>query len=117
LHRPHFPKTDFDETSINPRMALKYELSPAGHLRLLPIGIRAPYGFSEVFIYAGFATVWKSSDLDPEKIGQYNLSPITMEKRIRLSANLFRTNLKDKMVLPMPTSRSLHWVRLSMAKY
>ncbi|MGV8138968.1 MAG: TonB-dependent receptor domain-containing protein [Mangrovibacterium sp.] len=95
----NFPKTDFDETSINPRVALKYELSPRVTLRATAgTGFRAPYGFSEdLHLCSGSPRVWKSSDLDPEKSVSYNLSADYYGNRIRLSANLFRTDLKDKI--------------------
>lgn len=95
----NFPKTDFDETSINPRMALKYELSPRVTIRASAgSGFRAPYGFSEdLHLCSGSPRVWKSSDLDPEKSVSYNLSADYYGNRIRLSANLFRTDLKDKI--------------------
>ncbi len=95
----NFPKTDFDETSINPRMAIKYELSPRVTLRATAgTGFRAPYGFSEdLHLCSGSPRVWKSSDLDPEKSVSYNLSADYYGDRVRISANLFRTDLKDKI--------------------
>jgi iron-sulfur cluster repair protein YtfE (RIC family) len=95
----NFPKTDFDETSINPRVALKYELSPRVTLRVAAgTGFRAPYGFSEdLHLCSGSPRVWKSSDLDPETSVSYNLSADYDGNRIRLSANLFRTDLTDKI--------------------
>ncbi|MGE4586828.1 MAG: TonB-dependent receptor plug domain-containing protein, partial [Mangrovibacterium sp.] len=95
----NFPKTDFEETSINPRIAVKYELSPRITLRATAgTGFRAPYGFSEdLHLCSGSPRVWKSSDLDPEKSVSYNLSADYYGRHIRLSANLFRTDLKDKI--------------------
>lgn len=94
-----FPKTDFDETSVNPRLALKYELSPKVALRAtVGTGFRAPYGFSEdLHLCSGSPRVWKSSDLNPEESVSYNFSADYYGKRIRVSANLFRTDLKDKI--------------------
>ncbi|MDD4192313.1 MAG: TonB-dependent receptor [Mangrovibacterium sp.] len=95
----NFPKTDFDETSINPRVALKYVLSPRVTLRASAgSGFRAPYGFSEdLHLCSGSPRVWKSSDLNPEKSVSYNLSADYYGNRVRLSANLFRTDLKNKI--------------------
>jgi outer membrane receptor for ferrienterochelin and colicins len=95
----NFPKTNFDETSISPRVALKYEVSPRITLRASAgSGFRAPYGFSEdLHLCSGSPRVWKSSDLKPEKSVSYNLSADYYGSRFRLSANFFRTNLKNKI--------------------
>lgn len=95
----NFPKTSFDETAINPRLAMKYELSPRVTLRAnAGTGFRAPYGFSEdLHLCSGSPRVWKSSDLEPETSLSYNLSADYYGKSIRLSTNLFRTDLKDKI--------------------
>jgi outer membrane receptor for ferrienterochelin and colicins len=94
-----FPKTSFDETSINPRVALKYEISKRITLRAnAGTGFRAPYGFSEdLHLCSGSPRVWKSSDLNPETSVSYNLSADYYGKKVRVSANLFRTDLKDKI--------------------
>ncbi|MGD8780676.1 MAG: TonB-dependent receptor [Ignavibacteria bacterium] len=94
-----FPKTEFDETSVSPRIALKYELSERFTLRAnAGTGFRAPYGFSEdLHLCSGSPRVWKSSDLDPETSVSYNLAADYYGQNIRVSANLFRTDLKDKI--------------------
>ncbi len=94
-----FPKTTFEETSINPRIALKYEVSEKITLRAnAGTGFRAPYGFSEdLHLCSGSPRVWKSSDLNPETSVSYNLSADFYGKNIRVSTNLFRTDLKDKI--------------------
>lgn len=94
-----FPKTKFEETSINPRIALKYEVSEKITLRAnAGTGFRAPYGFSEdLHLCSGSPRVWKSSALKPETSVSYNLSADYYGKKIRVSTNLFRTDLKDKI--------------------
>lgn len=94
-----FPKTDFNETSVSPRLALKYEVSPSLILRAnFGTGFRAPYGFSEdLHLCSGSPRVWKSSDLKAEKSMSFNLSADYYGKNYQLSANLFRTNLKNKI--------------------
>jgi len=94
-----FPKTKFEEISINPRIALKYEVSEKITLRAnAGTGFRAPYGFSEdLHLCSGSPRVWKSSALKPETSVSYNLSADYYGKKIRVSANLFRTDLKDKI--------------------
>ncbi len=94
-----FPKTNFDETAINPRLAMKYKLSEKFTFRLNGgTGFRAPYGFSEdLHLCSGSPRVWKSSDLNPETSLSFNLSADYYGKNVRVSSNIFRTNLKDKI--------------------
>jgi len=100
-----FPKTKFDETSINPRIAIKYEASPKITLRAnTGTGFRAPYGFSEdLHLCSGSPRVWKPSDLKPETSVSYNLSADYYGCKIRLSANIFRTDLKNKIAFTVAT--------------
>lgn len=95
----NFPKSSFDETSINPRLAIKYDISEAVVLRTnVGTGFRAPYGFSEdLHLCSGSPRVWKSSDLKPETAISYNFSADYYSKFFRISANLFRTDLKNKI--------------------
>ena len=69
-----FPKTNFDETNVNPRLAVKYNISQKVVLRAnAGTGFRAPYGFSEdLHLCSGSPRVWKSSDLNPETSISYN---------------------------------------------
>ncbi len=94
-----FPESEFDKNSFSPRLALKYDVSHRVTLRAnVGTGFRAPYGFSEdLHLCSGSPRVWKSSDLDPEKSVSYNLSADYYGSKVRLSANLFRTDLKDKI--------------------
>jgi len=94
-----FPRTDFDETSISPRFAVKYKVSDRFSLRAnAGSGFRAPFGFSEdLHLCSGSPRVWKSSDLEPEKSLSYNLSADYYGKNIRISTNIFRTDLKSKI--------------------
>ena len=94
-----FPKTRFDETSINPRIAAKYELLKKITLRInTGTGFRAPYGFSvDLHLCSGSPRVWKSSNLKPETSISYNFSADYYGKKIRISINIFRTDLKDKI--------------------
>ncbi|MBN2484480.1 MAG: TonB-dependent receptor [Bacteroidales bacterium] len=95
----NFPETSFDETAVNPRLALKYKISDHITLRAnTGTGFRAPYGFSEdLHLCSGSPRVWKSSELKPETSVSYNLSADYYGKNIRLSTNLFRTGLKNKI--------------------
>ncbi|HRX30955.1 MAG TPA: TonB-dependent receptor [Tenuifilaceae bacterium] len=94
-----FPESKFNKNSFSPRIALKYEVLPKLTLRAnVGTGFRAPYGFSEdLHLCSGSPRVWKSSDLEPEKSISYNLSADYYGCKIRFSANLFRTDLKDKI--------------------
>lgn len=94
-----FPKTNFDETSINPRLAIKYDISETVILRAnIGTGFRAPYGFSEdLHLCSGSPRVWKSSGLKPETAVSYNLSADYYGENFRISTNIFRTDLKNKI--------------------
>lgn len=94
-----FPKTKFKETSVNPRIALKYEVSKKITLRATTgTGFRAPYGFSEeLHLCSGSPRVWKSSNLKPERSASYNFSADYYGSIFRVSMNLFRTDLKNKI--------------------
>ena len=94
-----FPSTKFSKTTINPRIAVKYEVTPSLILRAnIGTGFRAPYGFSEdLHLCSGSPRVWKSSNLKGERAISYNLSADYYSKQYQFSINLFRTNLKDKI--------------------
>lgn len=95
-----FPDTKFNETSVNPRLALKYVLMRNVTLRAnFGTGFRAPYGFSEdLHLCSGSPRVWKSSEnLKGEKSYSYNVSADYYGNHLQMSANLFRTNLKNKI--------------------
>lgn len=94
-----FPKTSFTENAINPRLAVKYELSPSFTLRAnAGTGFRAPYGFSEdLHLCSGSPRVWKSSGLKPETSLSFNVSADYYGDKVRVSTNIFRTDLKDKI--------------------
>ncbi len=94
-----FPKTKFNETSVNPRLAVKYTVTPDLILRAnFGTGFRAPYGFSEdLHLCSGSPRVWKSSDLKAEKSMSYNVSADYYGHDYQLSINIFRTDLKNKI--------------------
>lgn len=94
-----FPETSFEETTFNPRLAIKYEIDPDFILRFnTGTGFRAPYGFSEdLHLCSGSPRVWKSSDLLPETSISVNLSADYYLSNYRFSLNIFRTDLKNKI--------------------
>jgi outer membrane receptor for ferrienterochelin and colicins len=94
-----FPKTYFKQTSINPRLAFKYDLTKNISLRAnAGTGFRAPYGFAEdLHLCSGSPRVWKSSDLEPETSVSYNISADYYGKSTRTSVNFFRTDLRNKI--------------------
>mgnify|MGYP001048053502 CR=1 FL=1 len=94
-----FPETHFQRSAINPRVAIKYQLSDKLTLRAnAGTGFRAPYGFSEdLHLCSGSPRVWKSSNLNPETSVSFNLSADYYGYKYRISSNIFRTNLKDKI--------------------
>lgn len=95
----NFPKTNFNRSSVNPRIALKYDFTEKLSLRAnAGTGFRSPFGFSEdLHLCSGSPRVWKSSDLEPETSMSYNLSMDYYNTKFRVSTNLFRTDLKNKI--------------------
>ncbi len=94
-----FPKTSFTESSVNPRVAIKYEVNDRITIRAnTGTGFRAPYGFSEdLHLCSGSPRVWKSSELNPETSISYNLSGDYYGNKFKTSINIFRTDLKNKI--------------------
>lgn len=93
------PGTSLNQWSVNPRLALKYDLTESLKLRAgVGTGFRAPYGFSEdLHLCSGSPRVWKSSALEPETSLSMNLSLDFYGEHTTMSANVFRTRLKDKI--------------------
>lgn len=94
-----FPKTNFEQTSINPRVALKYSIN--NHITLRAnagTGFRAPYGFSEdLHLCSGSPRVWKSSNLKAETSRSGNLSADYYGHHFQINTNFFYTYLKNKI--------------------
>jgi len=89
----------YDETAVNPRFAVKYEVSSSLILRTsIGTGFRVPYGFSEdLHLCSGSPRVYKPSDLEPEKSVSFNFGIDHPHGDHYLSLNFFRTNLKKKI--------------------
>ncbi|MCK4590959.1 MAG: TonB-dependent receptor, partial [Candidatus Latescibacteria bacterium] len=89
----------YDEKSFNPRLAVMYKPSPALTIRASAgTGFRVPYGFSEdLHLCSGSPRVNKPADLNPEKSVSLNLGADYVADRYMLSANIFRTDLTDKI--------------------
>lgn len=94
-----FPKTSFKQATVNPRLAIRYNLNNHIALRVnAGTGFRAPYGFSEdLHLCSGSPRVWKSPNLRPEKSYSGNLSADYYGHHFQVSGNLFYTYLKDKI--------------------
>ncbi|MEW6103261.1 MAG: TonB-dependent receptor [bacterium] len=92
-------KLEYDETAFSPRAALMYRPNPQITVRTsLGTGFRVPYGFSEdLHLCSGSPRVYKGAGLKPEKSVSLNFGVDYGVERYRLSANIFRTNLKDKI--------------------
>jgi len=92
-------KIEYDEKAFNPRLALMYRLSPEFALRISTgTGFRVPYGFSEdLHLCSGSPRVNKPAGLKPEKSVSFNFGADYSATRFTINANIFRTNLKDKI--------------------
>lgn len=94
-----FPKTSFNQTSVNPRLALKFNATRNLTLRAnVGTGFRAPYGFSEdLHLCSGSPRVWKSSSLKAETSRSANLSADYYADRFQVSLNAFYTRLLNRI--------------------
>ncbi len=71
-----FESSTYDETSLSPRLALKYAPAQDWVLRLsYGTGFKVPYGFSEdLHLCSGSPRVWKGGGLKPESSQSVNAS-------------------------------------------
>ena len=92
-------KLDYGEQAFSPRMAVRLKASPNFILRTsVGTGFRVPYGFSEdLHLCSGSPRVNKPAGLKPEKSVSFNLGADYSAERFTVNANLFRTNLQDKI--------------------
>jgi len=88
---------EYDESTVNPRFALKYKASDKLIFRgSLGTGHRTPYGFSEdLHLCSGSPRVYKSSELEAEKSFSLGLSADYTVSKMTLNVNLYRTELKN----------------------
>lgn len=95
----NFPIAEFDKVSINPRLSVKWDLIKDFSIRAnFGTGFRTPFGFSEeLHLCSGSPRVWKTSSLKPEESMSLNLSADYYGNNFVISANLFRTNLINKI--------------------
>lgn len=97
VHADGLDPLTYQESSVNPRLAIKY--SPLEFLALRAsagTGFKVPYGFSEdLHLCSGSPRVWKGADLRPERSQSFNLSADVNYDRFVFNLNLYRTNLKD----------------------
>jgi outer membrane receptor for ferrienterochelin and colicins len=86
---------EYEETVVNPRMAVKYSISDALVLRgSAGSGFRVPYGFSEdLHLCSGSPRVYKGGNLKPEKSFSYALSADYTVSSMTATLNVYRTEL------------------------
>ncbi|MGM0532341.1 MAG: TonB-dependent receptor [Bacteroidota bacterium] len=94
-----FPRVTYQTSSLNPRLAIKYDFSRLFSLRFSSgTGFRPPAEFSEdLHLCSGSPRIWKSSRLNPERGLSFNLSGDYYGEQVRLGASIFRTNLYNKI--------------------
>ncbi len=90
---------EYEEKAISPRIALMYKVVPEFTLRSSAgTGFRVPYGFSEdLHLCSGSPRVNKPAGLKPEKSVSFNFGADYSAEKFTINANLFRTNLQDKI--------------------
>jgi outer membrane receptor for ferrienterochelin and colicins len=89
----------YDETSVNPRLAVRYRIGPSLYLRgSFGTGFRVPYGFSEdLHLCSGSPRIWKGPELEPENSRSFTLSVDWEGDGLQGGANLYRTDLTNKI--------------------
>ncbi|MFW5944870.1 MAG: TonB-dependent receptor [Bacteroidota bacterium] len=94
-----FPEITYQTSSLNPRLALKYDFSRQFSFRFSTgTGFRPPAEFSEdLHLCSGSPRIWKSSRLNPERALSFNLAADYYGENLRLGASIFRTNLYGKI--------------------
>ncbi len=94
-----FPGITYQTSSLNPRLAFKYDFSRQFSFRFSTgTGFRPPAEFSEdLHLCSGSPRIWKSSRLNPERALSFNLAADYYGENFRLGASIFRTNLYGKI--------------------
>ncbi len=92
-----FEPVNYDESTVNPRFAIRYNSSDKLTLRgNFGTGHRVPYGFSEdLHLCSGSPRVYKGADLEPEKSVSFGVSADYRIRKMNLNVNLYRTDLKN----------------------
>ncbi len=85
----------YDESSVNPRFALRYSVNDRIRLRAsVGTGFRVPYGFSEdLHLCSGSPRVWKPADLKPEESVSFTLSADYSASNFTAGLSVYRTDL------------------------
>jgi outer membrane receptor for ferrienterochelin and colicins len=94
-----FDPIEYNESCVNPRLAVKHSLTPELTLRgSFGTGFRVPYGFSEdLHLCSGSPRVYKDISLKPEKSRSFGLTLDYRTSALGLSLNLYRTDLFDRI--------------------
>ncbi len=107
----------YDETVINPRLALRYSASSDLVIRAnLGTGFRVPYLFSEdMHLCASAPRIYKGPDLEAEKAMSMSVGGDFYRADYRLGFNVFRTQIRDKVEFvsaddqPIPAGYDYKW--------
>ncbi len=92
---------NYAENAFTPRVGLMLEPMKSLKIRAnVGRGFRVPFGFAEdLHLCSGSPRVFKGDDLKPEKSISYNMSADYAGTWYSVSANIFRTDLEDKVEL------------------
>ena len=99
LSNNSYDPIEYEETSINPRFAVKFAVSPQLTLRgSFGTGFRVPYGFSEdLHLCSGSPRVFKDLSLEPERSRSFGLTADYKINGVDLNVNFYRTDLYDRI--------------------
>ena len=89
----------YEETSINPRFAAKFAITPQLTLRgSFGTGFRVPYGFSEdLHLCSGSPRVFKDLSLEPERSRSFGLTADYKVSLAEFNLNFYRTDLYNRI--------------------
>jgi len=94
-----FDPIEYEETSFNPRFAIKY--TPVSQLTLrgsFGTGFRVPYGFSEdLHLCSGSPRVFKDLSLEPERSHSFGLTMDYKAGIADMNINFYRTDLFNRI--------------------
>lgn len=88
-----------DTSAINPRLGVRWVANPKVTIRAsIGKGFKVPYLFSENLHLCSCAPlIYNPGNLKPEKSLSFNISTEYHHENLSLEANLFRTNIEDKI--------------------
>ena len=105
----NFTGAKYNTRVFNPRFAFRWNPQTDLTIRAnIGTGFRVPYLFSEdLHLCASAPRIYKGKDLKPERAVSFSLGADIYKIRYRAGINIFRTNIKDKVVFVSPAEAEI----------